>query len=74
MSVTIWLSANTLHYPQGGGHMWVFLNWALGLRELGCEVVWLEGIVKDYQTGPGAPRGPAEGQEPRFATLAPSTA
>src|SRR5258708_33620580 len=46
MSVSVWLSANTLHYPQGGGHMWVFLNWALGLRELGCDVVWLEGIVK----------------------------
>jgi hypothetical protein len=54
MSVTVWLSANTLHYPQGGGHMWVFLNWALGLRELGCEVVWLEGIVKGGWTpGPG---------------------
>src|SRR5260370_7837065 len=46
MSVTVWLSANTLHCPQGGGHMCVFLNWALGLRELGCEVVWLEGTVK----------------------------
>ena len=53
MSVTVWLSANTLHYPQGGGHMWVFLNWALGLRELGCEVVWLEGIVKGGWT-PGS--------------------
>jgi hypothetical protein len=54
MGVSVWLSANTLHYPQGGGHMWVFLNWALGLRELGCDVVWLEGIVKGGWTpGPG---------------------
>jgi hypothetical protein len=53
MSETVWLSANTLHYPQGGGHMWVFLNWALGLRELGCDVVWLEGVVKGGWT-PGA--------------------
>lgn len=53
MSETICLSANTLHYPQGGGHMWVFLNWALGLRELGFEVVWLEGIVKGGWT-PGS--------------------
>ena len=37
MSVRVWLSANTLHYPQGGGHMWVFLNWALRLRELGSD-------------------------------------
>ena len=37
MSVKVWLSANTLHYPQGGDHMWVFLNWAPGLRELGSN-------------------------------------
>jgi hypothetical protein len=36
------LVANTLTYPEGGGHLWVYLNWALGLRSLGCEVVWLE--------------------------------
>ena len=50
MSETVWLSANTLSYPQGGGHMWVYLNWALGLREVGCDVVWLEGTVKDGWT------------------------
>jgi hypothetical protein len=45
MSVTVCLSTNTtLNYPQGGGHLWVFLNWALGLRALGCEVIWLETI------------------------------
>src|ERR1700712_649130 len=41
---TVWLSANTLRYPGGGGHLWVYLNWALGLRAAGCEVVWLEGV------------------------------
>src|SRR5215510_15078342 len=41
---TIWLAAKTLHYPQGGGHLWVYLNWALGLKELGCTVVWLEAV------------------------------
>jgi hypothetical protein len=45
MSVTVCLSTNTtLSYPQGGGHLWVFLQWALGLRALGCEVIWLETI------------------------------
>jgi hypothetical protein len=45
MSVTVCLSTNTtLSYPQGGGHLWVFLNWALGLRALGCEVIWLETL------------------------------
>jgi len=50
MSVTVCLSTNTtLSYPQGGGHLWVFLNWALGLRALGCEVIWLE-TVSDKET------------------------
>ena len=44
MSITVWLAANTLDYPQGGGHLWVYLNWALGLRSLGCQVVWLESV------------------------------
>ena len=44
MSLTIWLSAKTLKHPHAGGHFWVYLNWALGLRSLGCNVVWLEPI------------------------------
>ena len=36
------LFANTLSYPEGGGHLWVYLNWALGLRGVGCQVIWLE--------------------------------
>jgi hypothetical protein len=44
MSVTVCLFAHTLDYPDGGGHLWVYLNWALGLRALGCRVVWLEGV------------------------------
>ncbi len=39
---TVCLYAKTLYYPQGGGHLWVYLNWALGLRALGCQVIWLE--------------------------------
>ncbi len=44
MSLTIWLSARTLQHSKAGGHFWVYLNWALGLRTLGCDVVWLESI------------------------------
>src|SRR5438093_8366302 len=45
MSLTICLApANTMAYPNGGGHLWVYLQWALGLRALGCRVIWLEGI------------------------------
>jgi hypothetical protein len=44
MSITVCLSADTIGYPEGGGHLWAYLNWALGLRSLGCKVIWLEGI------------------------------
>jgi hypothetical protein len=29
-------------YPEGGGLLCMFLNWALGLQALGCRVIWLE--------------------------------
>src|SRR5215471_3138181 len=44
MSVRVCLTADTLSYPRGGGHFWVYLNWAVGLRAAGCEVVWLEVV------------------------------
>jgi len=44
MTPVVCLGAGALDYPEGrgGGDMWVFLNWALGLRSLGCRVIWLE--------------------------------
>lgn len=42
MSPRVCLAANTVYYPDGGGHRWVYLNWALGLTALGCDVIWLE--------------------------------
>lgn len=47
MSLTVCLAANTLNYPEGGGHFWVYLNWALGMRALGCRVIWLETVQPD---------------------------
>jgi len=42
MAVKVCLStAGTLSYPQGG-HLWVFINWALGLKSCGCDVTWLD--------------------------------
>src|SRR5205823_4081680 len=36
VSTTICLApARTIAYPQGGGHLWVYLQWALGLRRHG---------------------------------------
>jgi hypothetical protein len=42
MSLNVWIAAKTLHCLEAGGHFWVYLNWALGLRSLGCKIVWLE--------------------------------
>jgi hypothetical protein len=45
MSFTVCIApAKTLEYPKGGGHLWAYLNWALGLRALGCKVIWLEFV------------------------------
>jgi hypothetical protein len=41
---TVCMTPLTLGYPQGAGHLWVYLNWALSLRALGCRVIWLEDI------------------------------
>ncbi|NIS79942.1 MAG: hypothetical protein GTO14_06995, partial [Anaerolineales bacterium] len=45
MSITVWLSAKTLKNPKAGGLFWVYLNWALGLRAAGCQVIWLEVVA-----------------------------
>lgn len=50
MSTTVCLSVNSLFYPEGGGHLWVYLNWALGLRDLGCHVIWLEEAAASTPT------------------------
>jgi thiamine kinase-like enzyme len=48
MSTTICIApAKTVAYPNGGGHLWVYLQWALALRALGCRVIWLEGVARD---------------------------
>src|SRR6266536_3280055 len=36
---------NVATFPEGGGHFWVYLQYVLGLRQLGCEVYWLEGFA-----------------------------
>lgn len=49
MSARICITGNTLSYPEGGGHFWVYLNWALGLRASGCEVLWLEVVTPEVE-------------------------
>lgn len=31
-------------FPEGGGHFWAYMQYVLGLRQLGCEVYWLEQV------------------------------
>ncbi|TAL03130.1 MAG: hypothetical protein EPO07_06625 [Verrucomicrobia bacterium] len=35
---------NVLNFSEGGGHFWVYMQYAAGLRQLGCEVFWLESF------------------------------
>ena len=44
MSIRVCLNGNTIGYPEGGGHFWVYLNWALGFKQAGAEVIWMEPI------------------------------
>ena len=45
---TVVISAyNVANTPHFGGHFWVYLQYAHGLRRLGCEVYWLERLRRD---------------------------
>jgi hypothetical protein len=35
---------NVINFPEGGGHFWAYMQYAMGLRQLGCQVYWLEGF------------------------------
>jgi hypothetical protein len=35
---------NVARFRAGGGHFWVYVQYAEGLRRLGCEVYWLEQL------------------------------
>jgi hypothetical protein len=57
---TIIISAfDVANYPEGGGHFWVYLQYALGLRRMGCNVYWLEQFrpLKDPVRSASACRG-----------------
>jgi hypothetical protein len=47
MKPTVVLSAfNVANFPEGGGHFWVYMQYALGLRQLGCDVYWMERFLR----------------------------
>lgn len=52
MSINVCISPSKgLDYLNGGGALWIYLNWALGLRALGCQVIWLEGVASHAPAG-----------------------
>ena len=44
MATVVIAPCNVAGFPEGGGHFWVYLQYALGLRQLGCDVYWLEAF------------------------------
>jgi len=71
VSVTVCLApANTVAYPNGGGHLWVYLHWALALKALGCRVIWLEGLDVDERDTSPAGRRRRRGGPPRECVAA----
>ncbi|HEY7167615.1 MAG TPA: hypothetical protein VIB79_23860 [Candidatus Binatia bacterium] len=45
MPLKICIGAYILRYIDGGAYQWAFLNWALGLKSLGCRVIWLDSVA-----------------------------
>ena len=44
MATIVLSPSNVVASPSVGGHFWVYLNYALGLLDLGCDVHWLEQV------------------------------
>ena len=43
MAKTVVLCAyNVANFPNGGGHLWVYMQHVFGMKRLGCDVYWLE--------------------------------
>src|ERR1051326_4146833 len=42
MPVIVVSPFNVINFPEGGGHFWVYMQYVEGLRQLGCDVYWLE--------------------------------
>jgi hypothetical protein len=47
MTLVVLASHRLLEFPNAGGHFWVYMQYAQGLRSLGCDVWWLEEESED---------------------------
>lgn len=52
MATTVAVSGALAQRPHRGGHAWVFLTWLLGLRRLGCSVVFVDRLEAEWVGGP----------------------
>jgi hypothetical protein len=50
MPIVVIAAYSVSTFPEGGGHFWVYLQYVLGLRQLGYEVYWLEGFQTKGRT------------------------
>jgi hypothetical protein len=44
MATVVLAPSNVVNFSEGGGHFWVYMQYAQGLRRLDCDVYWLEGF------------------------------
>ncbi|OGP73018.1 MAG: hypothetical protein A2W09_07445 [Deltaproteobacteria bacterium RBG_16_50_11] len=47
MGLKVCLSGSICNKNKSGGIAWLYFTWALGLRDLGCHVIWLEAEYVD---------------------------
>ena len=44
MTSVVISSVRLVDFLEGGGHFWAYMQYAHGLRQVGCEVHWLESF------------------------------
>lgn len=60
MNQTLVLAGSLAQKPGQGGHTWVFLQYLLGFRRLGWDVLFLDRLLADQGVDPTGARLPSE--------------
>src|SRR2546423_4520321 len=64
---TIAVAGSVAQKPGHGGHTWVFLQYLLGFRRLGWDVLFLDRLdPADCTDDAGAPSPPGDSRQVRF--------
>src|SRR5262249_41384763 len=51
MATVVLSPCNVANFPEGGGHFWVYMQYAQALRRLGGDVYWLERFERRGDPG-----------------------